>query len=143
MSDLRLVPVTTAQALGLLATVHLGRIAYIDRALPSIQAVSHMIEHGDLIIRSHGRPPIISPARTDNAVLAYEADAIDPETFFGWRVTVTGQAGLIREPDEVARYQHTLPPWPVGSGAGQFIRLRPSIVTGYRFLGPENQPPTG
>jgi len=28
----------------------------------------------------------------------------------------------------------------VGSGAGQFIRLHPSIVTGYRFFGPENQP---
>jgi len=36
-------------------------------------------------------------------VLACEA-AIDPETFRGWRVTVTGQADLIRDPDEIAAF---------------------------------------
>jgi len=52
-----LVPVTTAEALALLGTVHLGRIAYTDRALPGIQVVSHMIDDGDIISAvTAGRP---------------------------------------------------------------------------------------
>ena len=50
----RLRPVSSCDVLGLLATVHIGRIAYRDRALPGIQLVSHVIDDGDIIIRSHG-----------------------------------------------------------------------------------------
>ena len=113
----RLIPVSSCDVLGLLATVHVGRIAYRDRALPGIQLVSHVIDGGDIIIRSHGRPPVISPTVAGNVVLAYEADVIDPETFAGWRVTVTGNAGLIRDEADIARHHQVLPPWPVSSSA--------------------------
>ena len=125
----------SAEALRLLAAVHVGRVAYTYRALPGIQAVSHLIDHGDVIIRSHGRPPVISPAQAGIVVLAYEADAIDPDTFSGWRVTVTGNAALIRDADEVARYHQALPTWPIINGTGQLIRLHPGLMNGYRFPG--------
>lgn len=137
--DRQLVPITSAEVLPLLGTVRIGRIAYMHRALPSVQAVSHMIDNGSIIIKTHGRPPAISPAGSGTAILAYEADAIDPETFSGWRVTVTGQATLVRDHEQIARYQQVLPPWP-SSGQGQYIRLQPSILTGYRFLGLAQQP---
>ena len=128
-------PVTSAEALRLLATVHVGRVAYSYRALPGIQAVSHLIDHGDIIFRSHGRPPVISPTRAGTVVLAYESDAIDPETFSGWRVTVTGNADLIRDPDDIARYHSALPAWPISNSIGQLIRLHPGLMSGYHFLG--------
>lgn len=134
---------TSAEAFRLLATVHVGRVAYTYRALPGIQAVSHLIDHGDVIIRSHGRPPVISPARAGTVILAYEADTIDPETFSGWRVTVTGHAGLIRDPDEIARYHRALPAWPISNSTGQLIRLSPGLMSGYRFLGLTGSPPAG
>ncbi len=127
--------------LALLKTVHVGRIAFTYHDLPGIQAVSHVIDGGDMIIRSHGRPPVITPTRAGTVVLAYEADAIDPRTFAGWRVTVTGSAGLVRDPDEIAHYQSVLPPWPVSSGTSQFIRLHPGFMSGYRFLGSNDERP--
>jgi len=128
-------PVNSSEVLGLLATVQVGRIAYHYQALPGIQVVSHVIDRGDVIIRSHGRPPVISPTRAGNVVLAYEADVLDPKTFAGWRVTVTGNADPIRDPAEVARYHRALPPWPVSNGTGQLIRLHPGLMSGYRFPG--------
>jgi hypothetical protein len=121
--------------LNLLATVRVGRVAFSYRALPAVQLVTHVIDHGDIVFRCHGRPPVIPPVRAGNVVLAYEADDIDPGTFAGWRVTVTGSAGLVRDPAEVAHYRSVLPPWPPGNGAGQFIRLHPGLMSGYRFLG--------
>lgn len=136
LADRRLVPVGSSEVLGLLGTVQVGRVAFSHQALPCIQAVSHMVDGGDIIIRSHGRPPVISPARAGTIVLAYEADVIDPRTFAGWRVTITGNASLLRDPGEIARYHSLLPRWPVSSGTGQFIRLHPGFMSGYRFLGP-------
>lgn len=136
LADRHLVPVGSHEVLSLLATVSVGRVAFSYRALPAVQLVSHVIDGGDIVFRSHGRPPVISPARAGNVVLAYEADVLDPGTFAGWRVTVTGSAGLIRDPGEVAHCQSVLPSWPAGDGAGQFIRLHPGLMSGYRFLGP-------
>jgi hypothetical protein len=136
VADRRLVPVGSSEVLSLLATMRVGRIAFSYRNLPAVQLVSHVIDGGDIVIRSHGRPPVISPVCTGNVVLAYEADVIDAGTFTGWSVTVTGSAALIRDPGEIAHYQSLLPPWPVGNGSGQFIRLHPGLMGGYRFLGP-------
>jgi hypothetical protein len=136
VADRRLVPVGSSEVLSLLATVRVGRVAFSYRALPAVQLVSHVIDGGDIVFRSHGRPPVIAPAHSGNVVLAYEADVIDPRTFAGWRVTVTGSAGLVRDPGEAAHYRSVLPSWPAGNGAGQFIRLHPGLMSGYRFLGP-------
>jgi hypothetical protein len=57
----------------------------------------------------------------------------------GWRVTVTGNAGLIRDQGEVARYHRALPLWPVSNGTGQLIRLHPGLMGGYRFLGADGE----
>lgn len=137
----RLAPIGSAEALGLLAAVHVGRVGYSHRSLPAIQLVSHVIDGGDVVFRSHGRPPVIVPARAGSVVLVYEADDIDPETFTGWRVTVTGSADLLRDPREAARLDRLLPPWPVGNDTGQLVRLLPGMISGYRFLGPRGRSP--
>jgi Pyridoxamine 5'-phosphate oxidase len=143
VADRRLVPVASCEVLSLLATVRVGRIAFSYRDLPAVQLVSHVIDGGDVVIRSHGQPPVISPVRAGNVVLAYEADVFDTRTFAGWRVTVTGSAGLIRDPDEIAYFQSVLVSWPVGNGIGQFIRLHSAFMSGYRFLGLAGEPPAG
>jgi hypothetical protein len=67
-------------------------------------------------------------------VVAYEADAIDPASHLGWSVVITGTAHLVRDTDEVARYQPQLSPWVAGE-IDQLIRIRPEIVTGFRLDG--------
>jgi len=59
---------------------------------------------------------------------------IDPDTHQGWSVVVTGTAHLVADLGEVARYQRMLTPW-AGGEMGQVIRIRPAIVTGFRFSG--------
>jgi len=37
--------------------------------------------------------------------VAFEADAIDPDTHHGWSVVVIGYAHLVTDAEELARYQ--------------------------------------
>ncbi|HEY2269910.1 MAG TPA: pyridoxamine 5'-phosphate oxidase family protein [Streptosporangiaceae bacterium] len=131
-----LAPLRGPEVLGLLSMVRLGRVAYSHRALPAVQIVSHVIDQGDIVFRCHGKPPVIPPGQGGPVVLAYEADDVDPEKFTGWRVTVTGLAKLVRRPQEVARLNGLLPPWPVNGGGCRLVRLHPGMLSGYRFLGP-------
>ncbi len=131
-----LVPVASGEVLRLLATVRAGRVAYVDGALPGIQVAAHVVDGGAVIIRSQGRSPVISPGGAGEAVVAYEAGAVDPETLGGWSVTVTGRAALVCDGEEVARYDRVLPRWPGGGGGGQLIRVCPGRVGGYRVVEP-------
>lgn len=70
-------------------------------------------------------------------MVAYEADTIDPDSHLGWSVVVTGVAQLVREPEQVARYQRMLRPWVAGE-MDQVIRISPELVTGFRLDGAGN-----
>ena len=131
-----LVPVASGEVLSLLATVRVGRVAYVDGALPGIQVAAHVVDGGAVMIRSQGRSPVISPGSAGEAVVAYEAGVVDPETLGGWSVTVTGRAVLVCDGEEVARYDGVLPRWPGGGGGGQLIRVCPGRVGGYRVVEP-------
>jgi nitroimidazol reductase NimA-like FMN-containing flavoprotein (pyridoxamine 5'-phosphate oxidase superfamily) len=123
------------ESLRLLATVSLGRIVFTKRALPAVHPVSHIIDGGDLIIRSSAAPTVSSAAgATVGAVVAYQADSIDQESFDGWSVVVTGLAHLVSDPPEVARYQRMLRPWGTGE-TDCVIRLRPELITGLCLAG--------
>src|SRR5690349_8214203 len=84
-----------AEALGLVATVSLGRIVFTQHALPAVRPVNHLVEAGNIIVRIHDDGALASlaaPADGPGVVVAYEADAIDPVTHLGWSVVVTGYA---------------------------------------------------
>lgn len=131
----RLTELTREQALRLLGSVPLGRIAFTQHALPAIRLVNHLLDRGDIIIRSHSGTAIVSAAAAaQGAVVAYEADAVDPNDHHGWSVIVTGTAHLVTDPGQVAHYQQALTPWVTGD-MDQVIRVRPGIVTGYRLDG--------
>jgi Pyridoxamine 5'-phosphate oxidase len=80
---------------------------------------THVVDGGDVIIRSQGRSPVISPVSAGEVVLAYEAGAVDPRTLRGWSVTVTGSAALVGDVEEMARYDRVLPRWPGSGGDGR------------------------
>ena len=68
-------------------------------------------------------------------VVAYEADAIDPDTHLGWSVVVTGYAHLVTDADELARYRALLRPW-MDRTMDYAVRIRPDLVTGIRLTAP-------
>ncbi|MGW6548036.1 pyridoxamine 5'-phosphate oxidase family protein [Streptomyces massasporeus] len=129
------VQLDSVEALRLLGSVSLGRIVFTQHALPTIRPVNHILDNGDIVIRTHEGSTLTSHTRHANGsgvVVAYEADAIDPDTHLGWSVVVTGYARLITDPHELTRYQALLHPW-VTHVMDDAIRIRPDLVTGIRL----------
>ncbi|WP_405952527.1 pyridoxamine 5'-phosphate oxidase family protein [Streptomyces prunicolor] len=137
----RTVEIDDAEALRLLGSVPMGRIAFTRRALPTIRPVNHIVDDGNIVIRTHEGAALTSrtlQADGPGVVVAYEADAIDPATHLGWSVVVTGYAHLVTDTRELARYQALLRPW-VRQPMDYAVRIHPDLVTGL-LLVPVDQP---
>ncbi|MGW1169075.1 pyridoxamine 5'-phosphate oxidase family protein [Streptomyces sp. NPDC002550] len=131
----RSVELDSDEALRLLGSVSLGRIVFTRQALPTVRPVNHVLDDGDIVIRTHEGAALTSRTRQAGApgvVVAYEADAIDPHTHLGWSVVVTGYAHLVTDPGELARYQALLQPW-VNRTMDYAVRIHPDLITGVRL----------
>ncbi|MER6025820.1 pyridoxamine 5'-phosphate oxidase family protein [Streptomyces sp. NPDC001851] len=125
-----------AEALRLLGSVSLGRIVFTRQALPTVRPVNHVLDHGDIVIRTHEGAALTSHAEEalgTGVVVAYEADAIDPASHLGWSVVVTGYARLVTDPAELDRVRELLQPWVPAEGTDQAVRIRPEMVSGVRL----------
>ncbi|MFJ3714797.1 pyridoxamine 5'-phosphate oxidase family protein [Streptomyces sp. NPDC090057] len=123
------------EALRLLGSVPFGRIVFTRHALPTVRPVNHVLDGGDIVIRTHDGAALTAHARDADGtgvVVAYEADVIDPDTRLGWSVVATGYARLVTEPAELARYQELLVPW-IGHTMDHAVRISPDLVTGVRL----------
>jgi nitroimidazol reductase NimA-like FMN-containing flavoprotein (pyridoxamine 5'-phosphate oxidase superfamily) len=118
--------------LALLGSVPYGRVVFTDRALPAVRPVNHIVDDGNIIIRSSLGSGITRAAGA-GMVVAYEADAIDPDTHTGWSVVVTGLARIVVDPAHIARYERLLEPW-VDGRQDWVVRIPPDLVTGYRLV---------
>lgn len=126
------------EALRLLGGVSLGRIVFTQHALPTIRPVNHVLDDGDIVIRTYEGAALTSHAQRaggPGVVVAYEADSIDPDTHIGWSVVVTGYARLVTDPQELARYRSLLRPW-VNQVMDHAVRIRPDLITGIRLTVP-------
>ncbi|WP_282699708.1 pyridoxamine 5'-phosphate oxidase family protein [Streptomyces sp. CC219B] len=131
----RSIELDSAEALRLLGSVSFGRIVFTQHALPTIRPVNHVLDGGDIVIRTHEGAALTSRTRRADGpgvVVAYEADIIDPHTHLGWSVVVTGYAHLVTDAAELARYTRLLHPW-VQQTMDYAIRIRPDLVTGVRL----------
>ncbi|MEV0743183.1 pyridoxamine 5'-phosphate oxidase family protein [Streptomyces sp. NPDC050549] len=132
----RSIELDSAEAMRLLGSVSLGRIAFTLHALPTIRPVNHIVDDGVIVIRTHEGAALTSrtlQAGGPGVVVAYEADSIDPDTSLGWSVVVTGYAHLVTDADELARYQRLLRPW-VRQPMDYAVRVQPDLVTGLLFV---------
>ncbi|CAM5711117.1 pyridoxamine 5'-phosphate oxidase family protein [Streptomyces canus] len=128
----RRIDLGSAEALRLLGSVSLGRIVFTLHALPTVRTVNHVLDGGDIVIRTHEGTALTSytqHADGPGVVVAYEADEIDATTHLGWSVVVTGYARPVTDPGELDRYQAMLEPW-VDQPMDHAIRIRPELVTG-------------
>ncbi|MEV0321367.1 pyridoxamine 5'-phosphate oxidase family protein [Streptomyces sp. NPDC050658] len=126
------VELAPSEALRLLGTVSLGRVAFTRQALPTIRPVNHVLDAGDIVIRTHEGAALTSHTRQadgSGVVVAYEADTIDPVTHLGWSVVVTGYAHLVTDPRDLARYRAMLRPW-VRQCMDYAVRIHPDLIAG-------------
>ncbi|MCV7300572.1 pyridoxamine 5'-phosphate oxidase family protein [Mycobacterium barrassiae] len=119
------------QCLDLLQQVRVGRLVFTEDALPAVQPVNFRLWHDDIVIRVAGGPKL--DAATDNQVVAFEADELDPDLRTGWSVTVVGHAQRITDVDDLVQVSGTfVEPWVEGR-RDHFVRIRTEKITGRRF----------
>lgn len=123
----RLAELTRPESLRLLGGVPFGRIVYTVRALPAIVPVRHLLDDGMVVVRTH------VGGDCAGAVVAFQADSIDPVAESGWSVTVTGVARRVQDPAEIARYESELAPF-VDVPNVEVIRIYPELVSGYELV---------
>jgi len=122
-----------AECLRLLATAEIGRISYTRQALPVVEPVNFALHDGAIVIRTDAGGKLA--AATRRAVVAFEADDLDPVLRSGWSVTVIGRCEEVTEAGDVAGLdQLGLESWAPGT-RNHFIRIVPAIVTGRRLRG--------
>ncbi len=130
---------TRQEAMRRLGSVQLGRIVFTHHAMPAIRPVNHLVDDGQVIIRSHEGSAIVTVASAGpGTVVAYEADEIDSATRTGWSVVVTGLARLVDDAQQAARYRETPRPWVAGQ-MSYVIRIDPQVVTGFELI--PDEPP--
>lgn len=130
---------TPLEAMQRLGSVSVGRVVFTRRALPAIRPVNHIVDDGQVIIRSHEGSAIVTAASGNHGtVVAYEADQIDPQSRTGWSVVVTGLARVVDEPERAARYQQALHPWLAGD-MGNVISIDAQVVTGFELVPSESR----
>lgn len=117
------------EALRRLGSVSYGRVVFTQRALPAIRPVNHMLDGGRVVICSHDSAALAEAARR-GAVLAFQADGIDPARRTAWSVVATGLSSLVEDPAEAARCRQALGAW-LGAEPGEIIRIDPELITGF------------
>lgn len=127
-----------AECLRLLGRAGVGRVVVSDRVLPAAFPVNFALLDGDVVFLTAAGSKL--EAATDEQVVAFQVDQIDPASRSGWSVLVQGRAGVVDAADDVARARALpLAPWaPVGPG--QVVRIRSEIVTGRRVMPSRPEP---
>ena len=116
------------ECLTLMASVPVGRIIYTRRALPAVELVNFALDHGDIVIRTDRSGKLAAAAR--GAVVAFEADQLDPDARSGWSVTAIGPSSEVTDPGELARLRAIgLGSWAPGT-RDHFIRISPVMLNG-------------
>ncbi len=114
--------------LALMASVPVGRIIYTSRALPAVDLVHFALEHGDIVIGTDRGGKLAAAVR--GAVVAFEADCLDPARQAGWSVTAIGPSSEVTGTGEIARlHAMELNSWAPGP-RDHYIRIAPVILTG-------------
>lgn len=120
------------ECLRLLGSATLGRVGITVGALPVVLPVNFRLV-GDRVVFRTGVGTKLDAA-TRNAVVAFEADQIDPFFHAGWSVVVTGVASEITDPSElVALIAANVPRW-APAGDGRPVEISTRMVTGRRIV---------
>jgi hypothetical protein len=123
-----------AECRRLLATVAIGRIAFTEAAMPSIQPAAFAISGDDVVIPTGLGSKLAAGSR--GAVVAFEVDDYDLIERTGWNVTVIGPSRLISVPSQVAALDALgVLPW-APAMTHCYIALHMAVVRGRRISPP-------
>jgi len=126
-----LVVLDDAECLRLLAGATLGRIGVTTGALPAVLPVNFWFDGEHILFRTG--PGTKLAAATQDAVVAFEVDDMDPLWHTGWSVMVTGVARHVTDPAELERLARMpIARW-APRGGGQVVSITPELISGRRI----------
>lgn len=115
----------------LLAGRSLGRLGLTIGALPAILPVNFRLVGDRIVFRTS--PGSKLEAATRHAVVAFEADDMDPFGHTGWSVLVTGVASQVDDPADLEVLARAgVPRWAPTEGE-HFVELPLTLVSGRRI----------
>ena len=120
-----------SECLRLLGTATLGRVGITSGALPVVLPVNFRLV-GERIVFLTGIGTKLDAA-TRNAVIAFEADDIEPFSHTGWSVVVTGEAQEVTEPGALAEIRRIGIAFWAPSGDERAVQVAATIVSGRRI----------
>jgi len=135
---------TRAEAITLVETRKVGRLAYTRNALPAVMPVNYAVRNGGIEIWAGSA---FALARgLSGTVVAFQVDDLAEAMRPGWTVTVTGMAQSVTGGPELAWARADGPvPWLAEDGE-DLIRIPLTMVAGrrlgeHRFAGSNHQDP--
>ena len=116
----------------LLARCQVGRVGTSIGALPVILPVNYVVfDHGVLFRTAAGTK---LDAAVRGIVVAFEADAYDPDGRAGWSVLLVGKASEVSDPVKLERAEAVATsPWPDAEGELHYVHIKAERISGRRF----------
>ncbi|WP_439681246.1 pyridoxamine 5'-phosphate oxidase family protein [Embleya sp. MST-111070] len=122
-------PLDRRETLALMAGAQVGRVVVSEGALPAVHLVTFAFDGESVIFRAPADSALAKAA--SNAVVAFQADHIDPTTRTGWTGTITGHASRVHAPVATAGPAHPLAVSDDEEGANQaWFSITSEFVTG-------------
>lgn len=118
----------------LLASQQIGRVAVSAPGWqPVIRPVNYRFDVSTRSIVFRSARGSKATALLLSGVAAFEVDHIDEENETGWSVILSGPAGEVDNPSELARLEQIgLPTWASGDQSC-WVRIRPETISGRRI----------
>ncbi len=118
-----------SDCLRLLASRHWGRVAFSDRALPTIRPLAYTLV-GDCLVLHTGSDGL---ERTlDGQIVAFEVDEVDPIAGTGWTIVAVGPAHVRTRPLDLARPGSRAPRHGDAGGHLTQVTVTPGAISGCR-----------
>ncbi len=118
--------------LTLLASSTIGRIGCTSSALPIVLPVNFRLIDENVVFRT--APGTKLDAATNNTVVAFEVDQMDPFGHSGWSVLVTGFAREVTNQLELDAIRvDRIPHW-VPATDGRVVAISTELVSGRRLV---------
>ncbi len=113
----------------LLGSVRVGRVVMTRQALPVVLPVRFALD-GHTVVIATATGSALATASAQGAVVAFEADDLDPVTLSGWSVVVTGTLKAITDPGDVLRADRFALVSEGGEDTQHFVCIPPGLISG-------------
>ena len=121
------------ECFALLRSATVGRIGLSMSALPVVLPVNFAVDGDRLVVRTAAGSKF--DAALGGAVVAFEADHLDPDSGEAWSVLVRGSSAVLTDPADIASLADLdLNSW-VADRSDQWVMITTDLVSGRRTPG--------